>query len=144
MIINSCVPEDEEYLARLSAIAVKPKMLYYYGKMPERDERFLTVAPRYCFESPGRAKTVAVVGARKNTEYGKEQAYKIAYELAKHGVVIVSGLAFGIDSVAHRAALDAGGVTLAVLGTPIDQIYPASHTGLADEIVQKGGAIISE
>ena len=144
MIINSCVPEDEEYLARLSAIAVKPKMLYYYGKMPERDERFLTVAPRYCFESPGRAKTVAVVGARKNTEYGKEQAYKIAYELAKHGVVIVSGLAFGIDSVAHRAALDAGGITLAVLGTPIDQIYPASHTGLADEIVQKGGAIISE
>ena len=56
----------------------------------------------------------------------------------------MSGLAFGIDSVAHRAALDAGGVTLAVLGTPIDQIYPASHTGLADEIVQKGGAIISE
>ena len=144
MKINSCVPEDEEFLARLSTIAVKPKMLYYWGKMPERDTRFLEATPRYCFEVPGRPKTVAVVGARKNTEYGKEQAYRIAFELAKQGVVIVSGLAFGIDSVAHRAALDAGGVTLAVLGTPIDQIYPASHTGLAEEIARKGGAIISE
>ena len=144
MQINSIQPMDNQYTARLSAIAVMPKRLYYYGKMPTQDARFMKCSPRYSFEQPGRPKTVAIVGARKNTDYGKEQAYKIAFELAEQGVVIVSGLAFGIDSVAHRAALDASGVTIAVLGTPIDQIYPACHRGLAKEIVDRGGAIVSE
>ena len=144
MEINRITPEDMQFTARLSAIALKPKKLYYYGTMPCVDERFSGVEARYAFEGRGRPRTVAVVGARRCTNYGREQAYKIAYELARQGVVVVSGLAFGIDSVAHRAALDAGGLTLAVLGTPIDQIYPACHKGLAEEIVQKKGAIISE
>ena len=120
MKINRIIPEDSQFTARLSSIALKPKKLYYYGKMPESDERFKEIESRYIFEGRGRPKTVAVVGARKCTDYGRDQAYKIAFELAKQGVVIVSGLAFGIDSVAHRAALDAGGITVAVLGTPID------------------------
>ena len=144
MQIKTILPEDEPYTARLSTIAVKPKKLYYYGEMPELDSRFLKTEPRYKFEQPGRARTVAVVGARKNTEYGKEQAYKIAYGLAKQGVVVVSGLAYGIDSIAHQAALETGGVTIAVLGTPIDQVYPVSHRGLANEIVRQGGAVVSE
>ena len=91
-----------------------------------------------------RPKTVAIVGSRHNTRYGEEVAYKMAYELAKKGVVIVSGLAYGIDSVAHRGCLDAGGTTIAVLGTPIDHIYPTAHKPLAKEIIEKGGAVMSE
>ena len=144
MEINRITPEDTQFTARLSTIALKPKKLYYFGEMPSMDERFSETEARYSFEGRGRPRTVAVVGARKCTDYGREQGYKIAYELARQGVVVVSGLAFGIDSVAHRAALDAGGMTVAVLGTPIDQIYPACHKGLAEEIVQKKGAVISE
>ena len=68
----------------------------------------------------------------------------MAYELAKHGVIIVSGLAYGIDSIAHRGCLDAGGTTVAVLGTRIDDIYPKEHLPLATKIIKTGGAIISE
>lgn len=67
----------------------------------------------------------------------------MAFELAKRGAIIVSGLAYGIDSCAHRGCLDAGGVTVAILGTPIDKIYPSSHIGFAKRIIEKG-AIISE
>lgn len=91
-----------------------------------------------------RPKAVAIVGSRHNTRYGEEVAHKLAYELGKRGVIVVSGLAYGIDSIGHRGCLDAGGVTVAVLGTPIDQIYPTSHLGLAKEIIAKNGAIISE
>jgi DNA processing protein len=89
-------------------------------------------------------KTVAIVGSRHNTRYGEEVAYKLAYELGKRGVVVVSGLAYGIDSIGHRGCLDAGGITVAVLGTPIDEIYPRNHRGLAAEIIEKNGAVISE
>ncbi|MBR2993931.1 DNA-processing protein DprA [Candidatus Saccharibacteria bacterium] len=91
-----------------------------------------------------RPKTVAIVGSRHNTRYGEEVAYKMAYELAKKGVVIVSGLAYGIDSIAHQACLDAGGITVAVLGTAIDNIYPTAHRPLAREIIDRGGAVMSE
>ncbi|MBR2709589.1 DNA-protecting protein DprA [Candidatus Saccharibacteria bacterium] len=94
---------------------------------------------------PGeRPRTVAIVGSRHNTRYGEEVAYQLAYTLASRGVIIVSGLAYGIDSIAHRGCLDAGGRTVAVLGTPIDQIYPKSHLKLAQEIVEHDCAIISE
>lgn len=125
--INKISPQKVKYLQGLCNIALMPKMLYFRGKIPEN-----------------RVKTVAIVGSRRNTRYGENVTYKLAYELAKNGVVIVSGLAYGVDSIAHRAALDAGGVTIGVLGTPIDQIYPKRHTSLAAEIIEKGGAIISE
>jgi|GEM_PF-259773 len=186
-------PSEREYTVRLETIALKPKILYYYGKMPgeEAQEDGAEIAdalssgrrknqnewvdnfiqrrvnykgqsvlrfkvgeqemevpemanPRYPLEGVRRPKTVAIVGARKYTDYGKKYAYEAAYALAKAGLVVVSGLAYGIDSIAHRAALDAGGVTIAVLGTPIDKIYPAVHKNLAREIIEKGGAVISE
>lgn len=124
---NEIVPQEAEYTEVLGTIAVVPKMLYFYGKIPEK-----------------RLKTVAIVGTRRPTEYGRGVTYQLAYAAAQAGAVVVSGLAYGLDSVAHRAALDAGGVTLAVLGTPIDEIYPRVHERLAAEIVEKGGAVLSE
>jgi len=102
------------------------KTLYYRGTLPDP-----------------RPPVVAVVGARRSTKYGEEAAYKAAYDLAKKGVVIVSGMAYGIDACAHRGCLDAGGITIAVLGTPIDQLYPRANVGLAERILERG-AIISE
>ena len=124
---NEIRPQEANFTEVLCHIAVVPKMLYFYGKMPEK-----------------RLKSVAIVGTRKPTAYGREIAYDLAYKAAEKGAVVVSGLAFGIDSVAHRAALDAGGITVAVLGTAIDQIYPAAHRGLAEEIIEKGGMVMSE
>lgn len=89
-------------------------------------------------------KSVAIVGSRRETRYGRTQAYNIAKELAQHGVTIVSGLARGIDTAAHEGALDGGGRTVAVLGNGIDQIYPPENAELARRIVDQGGAIISE
>ena len=102
------------------------KELYYYGQLPNQ-----------------RPHVVAIVGARHCTRYGEEIAYRAAYELAKRGVVVVSGLAYGIDSCAHRGCLDAGGVTVAVLGTPIDKIYPRCNLELSRRILERG-AILSE
>jgi DNA processing protein len=84
-----------------------------------------------------------VVGTRKLTEYGRQSAYKIGYELAACGAVVVSGLALGIDAVAACGALDARGKTIAVLGSGVDHVYPAAHKKLADKIV-KNGLLISE
>lgn len=140
MKINKIRPLEHIFTKRLKTLALIPKMLYFYGRLPEisNDSLFGETGNR------GRPRSVAIVGSRKNTVYGKEVAYKAAYEAAKAGAVVISGLAYGIDSVAHRGALDAGGVTVAVLGTPIDQIYPREHSGLAKEIIEKGGAVISE
>ena len=135
MKINRILPLEHNFTEVLNSIALKPKILYFYGKMPEN------VVGKQGVERP---KTVAIVGARKHTAYGEEMAYKLAYELARAGVVIVSGLALGIDSVAHRGALEAGGVTVAVLGTAIDQIYPRQHQRLATKIVAQGGCVMSE
>lgn len=128
-------PLETDFTGVLDAIAVKPKILYFHGKMPENV--LIDGLKR-------RPKCVAIVGSRRNSKYGEEVAYKMAYELAKRGVVIISGLAYGIDSIGHRAALDAGGVTVAVLGTQIDRIYPTAHLGLAREIVEQGGVVMSE
>jgi len=125
--INQISPQEHNFTEVLSTIALKPKTLYFYGKLPQNV-----------------SKTVAIVGSRHNTRYGKEVAYNLAYKLAQKGVIIVSGLAYGIDSIGHRGCLDAGGVTVAVLGNPIDRIHPANHTELAAEIIKNGGAVISE
>jgi DNA processing protein len=92
----------------------------------------------------GSALAIAVVGARQASPYGREAAAKIAGELAASGVVVVSGLARGIDAEAHRATLEAKGRTIAVLGNGIDHDYPPEHARLAREIVDGGGAILSE
>lgn len=135
---NEIRPQEANFTEVLGSIVPMPKMLYFHGKLPEKR---LKMGTKKTFERP---KVLAVVGTRKPTAYGREIAYRLAYEAAKRGVVVISGLAFGIDSIAARGALDAGGVTVAVLGTPIDQIYPRSHEGLAREIVEKGGCVMSE
>lgn len=87
---------------------------------------------------------VGVVGSRKATSYGRNITFELVSRLARAGVVIVSGLAFGIDAYSHKAALDNGGLTVAVLPSPLQKIYPASHYQLAEQIFKNGGALISE
>lgn len=87
---------------------------------------------------------IAVVGTRKPTDYGKLQAQRFAEHFASASINVVSGLAYGIDIVAHKAALAVGGITTAVLGHGLDRIYPAAHLSVADKIVERGGALVSE
>ncbi len=87
---------------------------------------------------------VAIVGSRAVSPYGKQVTETLARQLAERGIVIISGLAFGIDSIAHQAALDAGGLTIAVLPGPVECIFPRSHERLGRAIVEAGGALISE
>lgn len=117
---------DEEYPRLLSEISAPPPILYYRGALIEPD----TTA-------------VAIVGTRRVTAYGREMAYRIAFDLAKAGVTIVSGLALGVDGIAHRAALEAGGRTIAVLGSGIDVLYPWQHRDLAKRIADQG-AVVSD
>ena len=118
---------DYDYLRDLPHIPDPPKKLFIRGKLPAK-----------------RVKTVAIVGTRKPSAYGREIATKIASECAKNGIVVVSGLALGIDSIAHRAAIDSGGKTIAVLANGVDKIYPRSHEDLGQKILQTNGAILSE
>lgn len=127
MKINRIDPDKHEYLQIISTIAKKPKALCYTGNLPEK-----------------RVPTVAIVGTRKPTTYGKEVAYQLAFDLAKAGIVVVSGLALGTDGIAHKGALDAGGTTIAVLANSVDSIYPRSHKNLGEQIITSGGAIMSE
>lgn len=87
---------------------------------------------------------LAVVGSRKTTAYGQAICQQLVREVASRGVVIVSGLALGIDSIAHSAAIEVGGKTIAVLPCGLNSIAPVSHTNLANSIVKSGGALISE
>jgi DNA processing protein len=87
---------------------------------------------------------IAIVGTRKLTPYGRGVTQDLASQLAAKGVVIISGLALGADSVAHQACLDAGGQTIAVLPSGPERIYPSAHTNLAKQIVQTGGALVTE
>ena len=124
--IRVVLQEDPEYPPRLRHIPQAPPVLYVKGQwLPEDDW------------------AVAVVGTRKATAYGRRVAEDVAQFLARHRVTVVSGLARGIDGVAHRAALDAGGRTLAVLAHGPDRIYPPEHRRLARRIVERG-ALISD
>ena len=125
--INSFPPDSLPYAQIITSIANPPKRLWLRGKLP-----------------PQRLPTIAIVGTRKPTPYGKEITYKLSYELARKGVVIISGLALGVDGIAHQAALDAGGTTIAILPTPVESIHPAMHRELAEKIVASGGALLSE
>lgn len=126
---NKITKNDSTFPSELSLLAQVPDALYYRGA----DLSEILTKP-----------VVAIVGSRKISNYGRAVTTKLTQDLARAGVVIVSGLALGVDSVAHAAALDAGGLTIAVLPCGIDTIYPAGHFGLAKRILQQGGALISE
>ncbi len=121
--------DSSEVPKRLSVIADPPKKLFIKGC----DIRKLVKLP-----------TIAIVGSRRVSAYGKHITEKLAGELAADGVVIISGLALGVDSIAHQAVLDAGGLTVAVLPGGIDRVYPRSHEPLARSIVASGGGLVSE
>jgi len=87
---------------------------------------------------------VAIVGSRKVSPYGREVTARLSRELAERGITVVSGLALGVDSIAHKAALEAGGTTIAILPSSISKIYPASHTYIARDILEKNGLLLSE
>lgn len=125
--INKISTDTEAYLQMMKGIAKLPKRLHLMGILPSEQKP-----------------SVAIVGTRKPSAYGQEVAYRLAYDLAKHGVVIISGLALGTDAIAHKAALDAGGTTIAVMPGGLDQIYPRSHQYLATRILENGGALIGE
>lgn len=127
MKINTISPDTANYTKVLTNIAKVPKKLYYIGKLPA-----------------ARIPTVAIVGTRKPSSYGKEVTHRLSYDLASRGVVIVSGLALGVDAIAHKAALEAGGITIAVLGNPLPAISPVSNRSLGEAIVRQNGAILSE
>ena len=125
--INSFLTDQVAYTQSTQSIANIPKRLWLCGNLP-----------------PLRAPTVAIVGTRKPTPYGREVTYRLSYELAKRGIVIISGLALGVDGIAHQAALDARGTTIAVLPTPLESIHPKTHYQLSERIVESGGALLSE
>ena len=115
------------YPQRLKETDDAPPVLYVRGTLPAVD-----------------APSIAVVGTRRPTDYGYRVTADLSSSLAAHGVVVVSGLALGIDARAHKATVDAGGVTVAVLGNGLDTVYPRENLRLAQRIVAAGGAIISE
>jgi DNA processing protein len=117
---------DEGFPRRLKEIDQPPPVLYVRGELTPKDEW-----------------AVAIVGTRKMTHYGEEVAQEIAAFLARNNVTVVSGLALGVDAVAHQAALDAGGRTIAVLGSGVDQIYPRQNRKLAEAMLESG-AILSD
>jgi DNA processing protein len=124
--ISILIQQDESYPKRLNEIDQPPPVLYTQGNINPDDEW-----------------SVAIVGTRRVTAYGRQVAEDIAGRLARNGLTIISGLARGVDSIAHQAALDAGGRTLAVLGSGIDRIYPPENRHLAEQI-RANGALISE
>lgn len=118
--------EDELYPHRLKEIDQPPPVLYLRGEITPEDEW-----------------AVAIVGTRRITAYGRQVAEQVASGLARSGITIISGLARGVDSVAHQAALSAGGRTLAVLGNGVDHIYPPENRRLAEQIMVHG-ALLSD
>src|SRR5712692_2271162 len=93
---------------------------------------------------PPEGPRAAIVGSRRPSPYGEAVAEQLGADLARAGVIVISGLALGIDAAAHRGALIGGGVTVAVMGTGVDIVYPAAHARLAEEILAAGGAVVSQ
>jgi DNA processing protein len=118
--------KDDDYPKRLKDIYDPPVLLYLMGGLRREDEL-----------------AIAIVGSRKTSPYGRWFTEKIGEDLARHGVTVVSGMARGIDSVAHKGALQGGGRTIAVLGCGIDVIYPSENRNLFHQIIEQG-AILSE
>jgi len=129
MKVKKLTLQDNAYPSPLRTIPAPPQELFYLGADPSE----WLDRPR-----------VAVVGSRSVTPYGRQVTEQLSRELAERGIVIVSGLALGVDGIAHTARLDTGGTTVAVLACGLDTIYPASHTQLARRILEQGGTIMSE
>ncbi len=125
--VSALTWHDQRYPRRLKETPDAPPVLYCRGSLRDDDET-----------------SVAVVGTRRPSDYGSRVTAELCRELAARGVVVVSGLALGIDARAHRATLDAGGRTLAVLGNGLDMVYPRDNRRLAERIVAEGGALVSE
>lgn len=120
--------DDGSYPYLLREIADPPITLYVKGDW------------QACFDAP----CIAVVGSRRCSTYGENASEMLSRDLAERGICIISGLARGIDSAAHRGAIRAKGKTIAVLGTGIDNVYPKENAKLVDEILENGGAIVSQ
>src|SRR6476660_9473148 len=120
--------DDGVYPSSLREIYDPPIVLYVKGAWSD------------CLDRP----CIGVVGSRRCSTYGQNSAIMLARDLAQRGVTVVSGFARGIDAAAHRGALEAGGRTIAVLGSGIDEIYPRDHKKLAEEILARGGALVSQ
>lgn len=127
--ITTITIDDSKYPHDLRALSNPPQLLHTSGT--PLDE-WLSL-PK-----------VGIVGSRKVTSYGRSVTEMFARELARQGIVIISGLALGVDSIAHQAALDASGRTIAVLPGPLETIYPRSHDQLGKLLANKGGSLISE
>lgn len=126
--INIITINNPKYPRLLKEIPDPPSILYIRGKGSKINLE----------------KTIAVVGTRHVTEYGASMTKKLVTDLVREGFTIISGLAYGVDAIAHRAAIDAGGKTIAVLGCGIDIIAPASNARLYWDIVNGHGAVVSE
>jgi len=121
------IPSSDDYPRRLRDLCDPPAVLYYRGKL-----------------SALSARTVAIVGSRAATPYGRSIAGTLAADFASFGVTVVSGLARGIDAAAHRGCVAQGATTIAVIGSGLQALYPPYHAALSHEIIAQGGAIISE
>ena len=121
---------DENYPQILQEISDPPELLFYRGNLDALNYKY----------------AIAVVGTRRCSEYGREATRAITKELARAGITIISGLARGIDTVAHETALESGASTIAILGSPLGdkEIYPQQNVGLARKIIAAGGLLLSE
>jgi DNA processing protein len=124
--IRAVYPGHPGYPHLIAEISGRPPVLFVRGALESADDT-----------------SVGIVGTRRATPYGRQASERIAAELAQAGVTVISGLARGVDAVAHRAALEAGGRTIAVLGSGPDVIYPAEHGRLVEQILESG-AVVSE
>lgn len=129
MKVKELTLTSPDFPLKLQRLADRPGQVYFQGN----NVNDLLAQP-----------CVAVVGSRKVSAYGKAVTYDIVHALAKSRIVIISGLALGVDSIAHQAALDAGGITIAVLPGSLERIYPAAHRQLAARICREGGALMTE
>jgi DNA processing protein len=120
---------NKEYPEQLRHISSSPKYIYYSGKSLTQ----LMKMPR-----------LAIVGSRSVTPYGRRITSLISSKLAEHGIVIISGLALGVDAIAHKSALEADGITVAVLPSPLNYIYPSSNSNLAKQILDSNGTLVTE
>lgn len=125
--IDTLFITDKNYPQRLLNCYDSPALLYYRGTADLNQQ-----------------KIIAVIGTRNNTDYGKQATDKLIEELSEQNILVVSGLAYGIDAIAHKAALKNGLPTIGVLAHGLDQVYPSQHTALAKEIIKDNGGLLSE